>query len=73
VHFRCRHVILIYNYGFVVAQPLAKRDNRIYGAEELEERAGAGVVELEESTLSHGEVPEKNVKTVAFIQPAPVV
>jgi hypothetical protein len=60
-------------YGFVVVQPLAKRDNRRYEAVELAERVGAGAVELEESTLSAGEVPEKNVKTVAFIQPAQVV
>jgi hypothetical protein len=73
VHFRCRHVILIYNLWFVVVHHLAKRDNRIYEAVELAERAGAGAVEPEESVLSDGEVPEKSVKTVAFIHPAQVV
>jgi hypothetical protein len=59
-------------YSFVV-QPLAKRDDRRYEAAELSERENVGVVELEASSLSDGEVPEKNVKRVAFIQPAQVV
>ena len=59
-------------YSFVV-QPLAKRDDRRYEAAELSERENAGVVELEASSLLDEGVPEKNVKRVAFIQPAQVV
>jgi hypothetical protein len=53
-------------YGFVVVQPLAKRDDRRYEAAELSERENAGVVKLEASSLSDGGVPEKNVKRVAI-------
>jgi hypothetical protein len=60
-------------YDFVVVHHLAKRDNRVYKAVELAERAGAGTVQPEEPALSDGKVPGTNVKTVAFIHPAQVV